>query len=129
MLGVVLLVLYFVAKAFKSRYPMPSMSANKSWGKLGDWDTGSKVFDEGELFEWPYYRNDGWSWWFHKHDRSKARSSLVSNTILDYDGSVNVGQVEQDKSVRAASFPDENLFFEDSEFTKAPPVAWIEKKE
>lgn len=100
---------------------VPKMEAK--WGSLGDPDVGHNVFDEGELFDWPYYRNVGWSWWFGKHEGNKPKMF-----DLGPDGTVNAGPptfVESTLPIFNDKLFDDKM----PSFAYAPPVAWIEKKE
>lgn len=121
---IMLVVLMFFVRSRKSstRQPLPG-SPESRWGNMGDYDVGDKVFDEGELFDWPYYRNVGWSWWFNKHDKCKPKS--VKGTVLDCDGSLNMGPpsfVEEKPSSFSGKLFDDKMPL----FAYAPPVGWIE---
>lgn len=127
---VLFVVLAFVIYVLRSRKVPEKQhipgSTESLWGNVGDYDVGDKVYDEGEMFDWPYYRNVGWSWWFDKHDKSKPKSCSVKGTMLDEcDGTVNMGPPSM---INPSPSSFVGKLFDDCmpPFVYAPPVSWIE---
>lgn len=119
---VVALVLWLFVRQRNKMRTSPSVPDKTVWGKLGDEDVGDRAKDDGEMYDSPYYRTAGWTWWSKQHADYKPKTRSDGQC---FDGTVNLGPPSFVDAV-PATFTEKSFADKMPQFAYAPPVAWIE---